>query len=151
VQRHRIRFSKNEIASGAVNRFWLDGLLPAAIDLDRRIDLTTVAVFDADDSEGGKSLYLSPAASFAFLAVAQAHVAQPCDRPASKACFSPTATNGRAESSSRADFIASTPGHASATVRDESLRSKELDAGRAAKNRASLDRFTLALGRAFRG
>jgi hypothetical protein len=53
VQRHRIRFSKNEIASGAVNRCWLDGLLPAAIDLDRRIDLTTVAVFDADDSEGG--------------------------------------------------------------------------------------------------
>jgi len=81
VQWHRIRFSKSEVASGAVNSFWIDGLLRVAKQLGKTVDLTTVAVFEADESDGGKSLYLSPAASVAFIGVALTHGAQPCARP----------------------------------------------------------------------
>ena len=81
-QWHRIRFSRTELASGIWNRFWMDGLLPVAKRLGKGIDFSTIAVFDMDDREGGQYLYLSPAASSAFLAVAMAHGAEPCVRPA---------------------------------------------------------------------
>jgi hypothetical protein len=61
----------------------MDGLLPVAKRLGKGgVDFNTVAVFDMDDPEGGQSLYLSPGASSEFLAVALAHGAQPCVRPA---------------------------------------------------------------------
>ena len=82
TQWHRIKFSRDELVSGAVGRFWVDGLLPALDELRKGTDLNTVAVFDMDDPEGGKYLYLSPGAFFAFLTIALAHGAQPCDRPA---------------------------------------------------------------------
>ena len=83
-QWYRIRFSRTELASGICNRFWMDGLLPVAkqLRLGEGLDFNTVAVFDMDDREGGQYLYLSPGASSAFLAVAVAHGAQPCVRPA---------------------------------------------------------------------
>ena len=59
----------------------MDSLLPAIEELGD-VDLRTVAIFDVDDSEGAKYLYLSPGAFSAFLALALAHGAQPCDRPA---------------------------------------------------------------------
>jgi hypothetical protein len=81
-QWYRIRFSRTELASGIWNRFWMDGLLPVAKRLGKGgLDFNTVAVFAMDDPEGGQSLYLSPGASSAFLAVALAHGAQPCVRP----------------------------------------------------------------------
>jgi hypothetical protein len=80
-QWHRIRFPKDELISGAARRFFMNSLLPATEQLSRDIDLNTVAIFDVDDSEGGKYLYLSPGAS-AFLTPALAQGAQPCDRPA---------------------------------------------------------------------
>ena len=61
----------------------MNSLLPAATeDLGRHVDLTTSAIFEIDDSEGGKYLYLSPGAFAAFLTLASVHGAQPCDRPA---------------------------------------------------------------------
>ena len=82
-QWYRIRFSRTEVASGICNRFWMDGLLPVAKRLGKDgVDFDTVAVFEMDDPDGGQSLYLSPGASSAFLAVAVAHGAQPCVRPA---------------------------------------------------------------------
>jgi hypothetical protein len=80
-QWHRIRFSKTELRSGIWNRFWVDGLLPVAKRLGK-VDFNTIAIFDMDDIEGGKYLYLSPGASSAFLPVARAHGGQPCVRPA---------------------------------------------------------------------
>jgi hypothetical protein len=80
-QWHRIGFSKDEVASGAMSRFVVDGVLPAAVQA-RAMDLNTVAIFESDDSEGGKSLFLSPGAFFTFLTLALAHRAQPCDPPA---------------------------------------------------------------------
>ena len=81
-QWHRIRFPKRELASGAMGRFFMNSPLPAATeDLGPRVDLTTSAIFEVDDSEGGKYLYLSPGA-FAFFTLALVHGAQPCDRPA---------------------------------------------------------------------
>jgi len=82
-QWHRIRFPKRELASGAMSRFFMNSLLPAATeDLGRHVDLTTSAIFEIDDSEGGKYLYLSPGAFAAFLTLASVHGAQACDRPA---------------------------------------------------------------------
>lgn len=78
---HRFRFSRDEIASGAMGRLLVDSLLPAAEE-DGGLDLSTVAIFRADDSEGGKYLYLSPGAFLTFRAIAVDHGAQPCDRPA---------------------------------------------------------------------
>ena len=37
----------------------MNSLLPATEQLSRDIDLNTVAIFDVDDSEGAKYLYLS--------------------------------------------------------------------------------------------
>jgi len=82
LQWHRIKFSKKAVASGAMNSFWIDSFLRVAKRIGKGIDLTTVAVFEADDSDGGKSLYLSPAASVSFVGVALVHGAQPCERPA---------------------------------------------------------------------
>ena len=84
VQWHRIRFSRDELASGAMSRFLVDSLLPAIEELGD-VDLRTVAIFDVDDSEAAKDLYLSPVAFVAFLALALAHGAQPCDRLAPQA------------------------------------------------------------------
>jgi hypothetical protein len=80
-QWHRIRFPKDELKSGAVKRFFVNSLLPAAEQLSRAVDLDTVAILGVDDSEGGKYLYLSPGAFSAFLTLALAQGAQPCDRP----------------------------------------------------------------------
>src|SRR6476469_5550881 len=80
-QWHRIRFPKDELISGAVRRFLVNSLLPAAEQLSRAIDLDTVAIFGVDDPQGGKYLYLSPGAFSAFLTLAVAQGAQPCDRP----------------------------------------------------------------------
>jgi hypothetical protein len=63
-----------------MSRFVVDSLLPAAshaVDLD----LDAVAIFDGDDPEGGKYLYLSPGAFSAFLTLALANGMQPCNRP----------------------------------------------------------------------
>ena len=57
----------------------MNSLLPAIE--EQEVDLSTVAIFDVDDSEGGKYLYLSPGAFSAFLTPALAQGAQPCDRP----------------------------------------------------------------------
>ena len=65
-----------------MGRFFVDSLLPATEDLGRNIDLSTVAIFGADDSEGGRYVYLSPGAFSEFAMLALAHGAQPCDRPA---------------------------------------------------------------------
>jgi hypothetical protein len=66
-----------------MGRFFVDSLLPATEDLGRNIDLSTVAIFGADDSEGGRYVYLSPGAFSEFGTLALAHGgAQPCDRPA---------------------------------------------------------------------
>ena len=81
-QWHRIRFPKDELRSGAVRRFFANRLLPAAEQLSRAVDLDTVAILSVDDSEGGRYLYFSPGAFAAFLRLASAHGAQPCDRPA---------------------------------------------------------------------
>ena len=81
-QWHRIRFPKDELISGAVRRFLVNSLLPAAEQLSRAVDLDTVAILAVDDSEGGKYMYFSPGAFAAFLTLASAHGAQPCDRPA---------------------------------------------------------------------
>ena len=83
-QWHRIRFPKGELASGAMGRFFMDSLLPATEEPGRNVDLSTVAIFEVDDSEGGKYLYLSPGAFAEFLTLASAYRAQPCDRPASE-------------------------------------------------------------------
>ena len=80
-QWHRIRFPKDELRSGAVRRFLVNILLPAAEQLTRAVDLDTVVILGVDDSEGGKYLYLSPGAFSAFLTLALAQGAQPCDRP----------------------------------------------------------------------
>jgi hypothetical protein len=77
----RIWFPKDLFASGAVSRFLLDHLLPAAEQL-RDLDLSTVAIFDADDRKEGRYVYLSPGAFGAFLEIAVEHRAVPCDRPA---------------------------------------------------------------------
>ena len=81
-QWHRITFPKGELASGAMGRFFMDSLLPATEEPGRNVDLSTVAIFEVDDSEGGKDLYFSPGAFAAFFTLASAHGAQPCDRPA---------------------------------------------------------------------
>ena len=81
-QWHRIRFPKNKLRSGAVRRFLVNSLLPAAEQLSRAVDLDTVSILSVDYSEGGKYLYFSPGAFAAFLTLASAHGAQPCDRPA---------------------------------------------------------------------
>jgi len=88
VQWHRIKFSKNELASGAMGRFLVDGLLPA-VEQDNSAGLSEVAIFSGDDSEGGKSLYLSPGAFSAFLTLALAQGAQPCDLPDPGGLISP--------------------------------------------------------------
>jgi hypothetical protein len=67
-QWRRIRFPKGELGSGAMGQFFMDGLLPAIEELD--VDFSTVAIFDVDDSEGAKYLYLSPGAVAAFLTLA---------------------------------------------------------------------------------
>jgi hypothetical protein len=64
-----------------MSRFLVDSLLPAA-ERDRGMDLSAIAIFGVDESKGGKYLYLSPGAFFAFLTIALAHGAQPCDPPA---------------------------------------------------------------------
>jgi hypothetical protein len=82
-QWHRIRLPKCELASGTMGRFFMNSPLPAATeDLGKHVDLTTSAIFEVDDSEGGKYLYLSPGAFAAFLTLASVHGAQACDRPA---------------------------------------------------------------------
>ena len=78
-QWHRIRFPNGELPSGAMGRFFLDSLLPATE--EQEVNLGTVAIFEVDDSEGGKYLYLSPGAFEAFLNLAVEHRALPCDRP----------------------------------------------------------------------
>jgi hypothetical protein len=80
-QWYRIWFPKDLFASGAVSRFLLDHVLPAAEQL-RDLDLSTVAIFDADDRKEGRYVYLSPRAFGAFLEIAVEHRALPCDRPA---------------------------------------------------------------------
>jgi hypothetical protein len=79
-QWHRIKFPKGEVASGAMGGFVMDSLLPATE--EQEVDLRTVAIFEVDDSAGGKYLCLSPAAFAAFHTLALAYGAQPCDRPA---------------------------------------------------------------------
>jgi len=79
-QWRRIRFPKGELGSGAMGQFFMDGLLPAIEELD--VDFSTVAIFDVDDSEGAKYLYLSPGAVAAVLTLALTHGAEPCERPA---------------------------------------------------------------------
>ena len=63
-----------------MSRFLLDHLLPVAEQL-RDLDLSTVAIFDADDRKEGRYVYLSPGAFEAFLNLAVEHRALPCDRP----------------------------------------------------------------------
>jgi len=79
-QWRRIRFPKDELGSGAMGQFFMDSLLPAIEELD--VDFSTVAIFDVDDSEGAKYLYLSPGAVAASLTLASTHGAEPCERPA---------------------------------------------------------------------
>ena len=67
-QWRRIRFPNGELGSGAMGQFFMDSLLPAIEELD--VDFNTVAIFDVDDSEGAKYLYLSPGAVAAFLTLA---------------------------------------------------------------------------------
>ena len=81
-QWRRIRFPKGELESGAMGRFFIDSLLPAIEDLGQHVDLSTVAIFEVDDSQGGKYLYFSPGAFAALFTLASDHGAQPCDRPA---------------------------------------------------------------------
>src|SRR6185369_3948148 len=83
-QWHRISFPKGEFISAAMGRFFVEGLLLATEELGRNkiIDLRTVAIFGADDSEGGRYVYLSPGAFSEFATLALAHGAKPCDRPA---------------------------------------------------------------------
>ena len=63
-----------------MSRFVLDGLLPAA-EQASDADPRTIAIFDADDRQEGRYLYLSPGAFEAFLNLAVEHRALPCDRP----------------------------------------------------------------------
>ena len=85
-QWRRIRFPKDELGSGAMGQFFMDSLLPAIEELD--VDFNTVAIFDVDDSEGAKYLYLSPGAVAAFLTLALTHGAEPCERPAPESAVS---------------------------------------------------------------
>ena len=86
-QWHRIRLPKDELASGAMGRFFMDSLLPATEELGVNVDLSTVAIFGVDDSEGGRYFYLSPGAVAEFHTLALAHGAQPCERPAPESAF----------------------------------------------------------------
>jgi hypothetical protein len=65
-----------------MGRFFIDSLMPAIEDLGQHVDLSTVAIFEVDDSQGGKYLYFSPGAFAALSTLASEHGAQPCDRPA---------------------------------------------------------------------
>jgi len=88
-QWHRISFPKGEFISAAMGRFFVEGLLLATEELGRNkiIDLRTVAIFGADDSQGGRYVYLSPGAFSEFATLALAHGARPCDRPATERAF----------------------------------------------------------------
>jgi hypothetical protein len=89
-QWHRISFRKGELVSGTMGRFFMDSLLPAteALGRNKRIDLSTVAIFGVDDSEGGRyAVYFSPGAFSEFTTLALAHGARPSDRPAVKSAF----------------------------------------------------------------
>jgi len=66
-----------QVAEMAMARL-MDRLLPLA---EKVKDLSDVAIFEKDDDRGGKYLYFSPGAAFAFAELAVEYRAQPCERP----------------------------------------------------------------------